>query len=89
MWNSNEKTYDDKLQAIINDIRSKNSFSEDQLSEIKTKLIFSFLPQYCKKWRNVSRTKSRFLKRHAEFLKNYFIIELTKSSNDGKQTESM
>lgn len=91
MWNSDGKhKRKSKVDIIIDEIKSSNSFSDVQILKIKKKLIDSFLVQYNRKWSKVARTKRVFMHKYADFLQAEFtvIFEQNHENNVTRQDAS-
>lgn len=84
IWNSNSIKNSDKIDVIMENIRTTNSFSMEQLNSIKDRLIYSFLPQYNKMWKKVSRRKDLFITKYKSFLLNDFEVQFDLNNNDSR-----
>jgi len=64
LWNRdlNDKVNEKKI--LMDSIETNNSFSEDQLRQIREKLIKTFLPTFKRQWQSVSRKKDKFINRY-------------------------
>jgi len=69
LWNRdlNDKVNEEKI--LMNSIKANNSFSEEQLRQIREKLINTFLPTFKRQWQNVSRKKDKFINQYDCYLK--------------------
>lgn len=74
MWNYLGKNTN-KMDIIVNRIKSEQNLNESQLQCIQIELRDHFFPIYNKKWQAVSRKKELFRKKYATFLSKDFIVK--------------
>jgi len=55
LWNRDLNNKANKEKILMDSIKANNSFSEEQLRQIREKLIKTFLPTFKRQWQSVSR----------------------------------
>lgn len=80
IWNNTEKDKE-KINVLIDKIREKYNYNEDQLKQIQNKLLNNFLPSYNKKWNMATRNRLTFISQFKRFINNLFIVHLVSTSH--------
>lgn len=65
LW-SNSSKQKNKIDILMAKIKSEYSFSEEQLAQIKNKLLEIFLPVYIRNWNSTSRTQRVFRQKYTD-----------------------
>lgn len=84
IWNSNSIGNSDKIDVMMENIRTTNSFSARQLNIIKDRLTYSFFPQYNKMWKKVSRRRDLFMVKNESFLQSGFEVQFDFNNDDSR-----
>jgi len=72
----------------MDSIKTNNSFSEEQLRQIREKLIKTFLPTFKRQWQSVSRKKDKFINRYDCYLKKNFTVTFNSPSKSSLETDT-
>lgn len=84
LW-SNSSKQKNKIDILMDKIKSEYSFSKEQLAQIKNKLLEIFLPVYIRNWNSTSRTQRVFRQKYTDFIDKMLQVTFT-SSNTHKDS---
>lgn len=90
VWNSNRRRHrqKSKLDVILENIQTSNFFSDEEISQIRQKLINNFFPQFNRQWTRVTRNKSLFLQKYETFLQKDFVVVFNTDARNTKVDEN-
>jgi len=88
LWNKdlNDKVNEEKI--LMDSIKANNSFFEEQLRQIREKLIKTFLPTFKRQWQSVSRKKDKFINQYNCYLKKNFTVTFNSPSKSSLETDT-
>lgn len=89
IWNLNCSETKSKVDQIIEEIQNTNLYTGSQISQIHSKLLNIFFPQYLKKWKTVTRKKAKFITKYATFLRQDFVVTFKDDSNNTTNTSQI
>lgn len=80
IWNNTEKDKE-KKDVLIDKIREEYNYDENQLEQIKNKLLNNVLPSYNSKWNMSNRNRLTFVRQFKRSTNNLFIVHLVSTSH--------
>lgn len=87
IWDNTDKNKE-KIDILVDKIKEKCNYDENQLEQIKNKLLNNFLASYNKKWNKATRNRLTFVRQFKQFINNLFIVDFVSISHPSNSANS-
>ena len=77
IWNSNLTNKSNRINLLVNNLKSTYNISQTDEPRLKRQLTLGFLTQFVKKWNSVSRKQNLFKTKFSNFVKKKFLFDLS------------
>lgn len=87
LWSKSNNDNRSDEQVLIDNISVEYPFSQEQLQQIREKLVKTFLPSFKNQWQSVSRKRCRFVTKYGSYLEKNFTVTFKCSNESAPESE--